>query len=244
MADMRKETNGLSPYSEHAYDPSQLPDFDAEFISQNDLDEFAKALSVRSPESIAVTALNDWRPVHQRVRKKVFRNKKKKVRRSKDETREGVLYTVLKWPLLLIVFGWILFLGVAYLLTRIYIWAYEHIVTWRGRRERLRQNLRSTTNYEDWVSAAKELDAYLGNEQWKQNDDYAYYDSVTIKRVKEQLEIRREQANDHSYSYTKGGGHGKEPIEAVEELKCLVEACVKNSKTYSPASSVTITSEP
>lgn len=44
------------------YDPYVLPDFDTEFISQDDLDAFRQALS--APAAVSVTALNDWRPIH------------------------------------------------------------------------------------------------------------------------------------------------------------------------------------
>ncbi|MCJ1442774.1 MAG: hypothetical protein MMC23_003271 [Stictis urceolatum] len=226
MADSSKETNGPSPFSYRAYDPSNLPDYDNDFISKDDLDAFARALS--APESEPVTALNDWRPVHQRVRRKYGRSKKqkqkRKPRRTKDETREGFVYALLKWPLLLLVFGWLGFLGISYLLTRLYIWSYEHIVTWRGQREELRQKLRSTTNYADWVQRAKELDAYLGNSRWKETDDYAYYDYNTIRRVKDQLSSLRQQA----LKTPKGAGEeGSE--HTVDELKTLVEACVKSN---------------
>ena len=233
MADTRKDTNGPSPYgTEDAHDPHHLPDFDVEFVNDNELDEFARALI--APESIPVTALNDWRPVHQRVRRKLTRSKKKKAaKRSKDETREGIFYTIFKWPLLLIILGWIIFLGAAYLVTRLYIWAYEHTVTWRGHREHLRQDLRQKTNYADWINTAKALDAHLGNEQWKETDDYAYYDSATIRRVREQLKIRREQAGRYLSGQARSNEDGKTPEEAVEELKSLVEACVKNSKILS-----------
>ena len=223
MADINRKTNGPSPYSRDAYDPSQLPDFDTEFISKDDLAEFARALD--APDSAPVTALNDWRPIHQRIKRRSTRGKKKKPRRSKDETREGFVYSILKWPLLLIVFGWISALGLSYAITRLYIWAYERLVTWRGRRERLRQNIRSKTNYADWMQAAKELDAFLGNEQWKETDDYAYYDHATVKRVHEQLKSRRERASD---GY-RGPRDGKTSQQALEELKSLVEACLKNN---------------
>ena len=223
MADINKNSNGPSPYAKEAYDPSKLPDFDTEFISKDDLAEFARALE--APDTAPVTALNDWRPIRQRIKRKSTRGKKRKSRRSKDETREGFVYSILKWPLLLIVFGWISALGLSYAITRLYIWAYERLVTWRGRREQLRQNIRSKTNYADWMQAAKELDAFLGNEQWKEEDDYAYYDHATVKRVQEQLKSRRERASD---SY-RGPRDGKSSQQALEELKSLVEACVKNN---------------
>ena len=223
MADGRKLANGPSPYTHDAYNPSLLPDFDTEFVDQADIHEFAKALN--APESSPVTALNDWRPIHQRVRRRGARGTKKKPKRSKDETREGFVYSILKWPLLLVVFGWILALGFSYLATRLYVWAYERLVTWRGRRQKLRQSIRSKTNYADWVQAAEELDVHLGNEQWKEIDDYAYYDHKTIRRVKDQLKSRRERAE------SKANGHtdNQSQRQALEELKGLVEACVKNN---------------
>lgn len=106
-----------------AYTPSSLPDFETEFTDKADIDEFAKALN--TPESSAVIALNDWRPIHQRVRRKGTRSRPKRSRRSKDETREGFVYNILKWPLLLVVVAWIVTLCLFYLVTRLYIWIYE-----------------------------------------------------------------------------------------------------------------------
>ena len=134
-------------FSRNNFDPSTLPDFDTEFIDRADIDEFAKALN--APETSPVVALNDWRPVHQRVKRKRARPGKKS-RRTTDETREGFVYSLLKWPLLLSVSGWIFFLTCSYLITRLYIYGYERLVTWRGQRQRLRHALRSKTNYQDW----------------------------------------------------------------------------------------------
>ena len=221
MADFNKATNGPSPIVEDAFNPSLLPDFDVEFIDQADLDEFAKAL--KAPETSAVTALNDWRPIHQRVRRRKLRGRLKKSTKRQDETREGFVYTILKWPLFLGVLAWIIGLGVAYLLTRLYVWAYERLVTWRGRRARLRTTLRSKTNYLDWKDAAEKLDKHLGNEVWKDNDDYAYYDHTTAKKVMEQLKLRRMRSSAED-------GQNRNAIKNnLEELKSLVEACVKDN---------------
>ena len=160
-----------------SFDPSTLPDFDTEFIDKADIDEFAKALN--APETSPVVALNDWRPVHQKVKRKRARPRKRP-RRTTDETREGFVYSILKWPLLLVVSSWILLLTCFYLITRLYIYGYERLVTWRGQRQRLRHILRSKTNYQDWRLAAKELDNHLGNEHWKQTDEYALYEFLSL----------------------------------------------------------------
>ena len=111
-------------FPKSSFDPSTLPDFDTEFIDKADIEEFAKALN--TPETSPVIALNDWRPVHQRVKR---RRARKKPRRSTDEAREGFVYSILKWPLLLVVSGWIIFLSCSYLITRLYIYGYERMVT-------------------------------------------------------------------------------------------------------------------
>ena len=224
MAVRNEKINGLTPQMPNsANDLQKLPDFDVEFTSQEDLNAFAKALD--APQSDFVTALNDWRPVQQRVRRKGSGgSKRKKPKRSRDEIREGYVYSILKWPLLLLVFGWVIGLAISYLLTRLYIWAYERLFAWRGKRQKLRQNLRSKTNYADWIQAAQELDTHLGTEAWKERDEYAYYDHATVRRVKSQLQLCREQATQ-----AKSKGSEDRANQAVEELVGLLEACAKGN---------------
>ena len=212
-----------------AWDPTTLPDNDYEFVDRKDIEAFAKALDV--PDSGQVVALNDWRPVNQRVKRKASKQRRKKPGpRSKDETREGFVYVLLKWPLFLVVIGWIVALGLGYLITRLYIWSYERMITWRGQRQRLRGTVRSKTNYEDWKEAAQELDKHLGNETWKEDDDYAYYDSSTARKVTGQLRAERARAEQQKNEVTK---------EAVHKLRGLVEACGTSfwSKSLSIAAS-------
>lgn len=200
-------------------DPLAVPDFDREFINPDDLRQFEKALN--APEASPLVAINDWCPINQRVQK----SRGEKPRRTKDETREGFLYTVLKWPFLLTVFAWILVLSVVYAVTRIYIVLYEQWVTWRGRRERLRRDLYAQTNYADWLKAAQALDAHLGNEKWKEVDEYAYYDHLTINKVVAQLKKVRKEAEWEIHH----SGASSSDLSAMEELRSLLEACVKNN---------------
>lgn len=151
-------------------------------------------------------------------------------RRTRDETREGYLYGLLKWPFLIGVFGWIIGLSVVYLLTRMYIAAYEQLVTWRGRRERLRHNMRATDNYADWVAAANALDTHLGNDRWKEENEFAFYDFRTVRRVADQLRRCRSRAEAaEEEEGTTGDTPSDEKKNNVGDLKALVEACVKNN---------------
>jgi predicted acylesterase/phospholipase RssA len=236
MADLNKASDGPTPFTADAFKFENLPDWDNDFIKEEDILEFAKALAApenspsnedlsipQSSKNLFITALNDWRPIHQRVRKR----KKRQPRRGKDETREGFVYTLLKWPLLLTVFGWLGFLGISYLFTRFYIYAYEHFITWRGKREKIRRKLQDSTTYQDWVKAAEELDAYLQNDKWKNAPEYAYYDSKTIRQVRNSLAKLRQQVEIEEMGLD--AVHGDKEQKAIHELKNLVEACVKNN---------------
>ncbi|KAK6209700.1 patatin-like phospholipase [Colletotrichum tabaci] len=186
-----------------------------------------------------ITAQNDWAPVNQRIVKRGSRRRRNRAKgaaeallgtRTKDETREGIFYALLKWPMLFFVGAWLAALAMTYLYTRLYIWVYEHFVTWRGTRERLRRSMRRTNNYRDWVVAAKELDSYLDRQRWKEENDFAYYDSKTVKRVWEQMRKCRQRAEAHENEDT--GNEGQNTAQskpAVEELHALLSACVKSN---------------
>jgi predicted acylesterase/phospholipase RssA len=231
MADTKKETDGPEPYSPTAFDFTALPDWDNDFVDEDHFAEFAKALAAPEnspstedltqppPERTFITALNDWRPIHQRVKPR--KKSKAAPGRGKDETREGFVYVFLKWPLLLFVLAWLFFLSVAYVFTRLYIYLYEHWVTWRGARQRLRQQLQDARSYTDWISGARELDSYLGNDSWKEKDDYAYYDSKTVKKVHQQLTKLRQKAEAEEEGRSGATGTGKP--SAVEDLRALME---------------------
>ena len=238
MADKRPSTDGPSPFDAESYDFTKLPDNNNDFVDEEDLAAFARALSApdtpstddftQAPHSTKfITALNDWRPVRQRVRRDDVRKKRRRklVRRGKDETREGYVYTLLKWPMLFVVLGWIVFLGAAYLCTRLYVYSYEHFVAMRGKREALRKKLQSARTYHEWVGAARDIDGYLGNEKWKEYDDYAYYNSSTIRRVRDELRNLRLQLQEGKL----GENNGSESNKIADDLRTLIEAAVKDN---------------
>lgn len=204
-----------------SYDPRSLLDYETDFISREDINSFAKALA--APTTEPVTALNDWGPIHQKVKRNRIR--RRTPRRSKDETREGFVYNLLYYPLLFLVCGWIVFLFIIYNLTRFYIYAYEHIFTWRGRRETLRMQLQRSDTYEEWQESAQRLDEYLGNEDWKRSDPYSYYNHQTVARVTAQLVDQQRKVDQE----TTHGRDGKGGLTALEELKALLESCMKNN---------------
>lgn len=193
-------------------------------------------------DSLFITAQNDWAPVHQKVSRGGGKGGKRRHkrpratqpgRRTKDETREGYSYGLLKYPLLLFVGAWLLGLSAAYVLTRYYVWFYEYFISWRGRREKLRRNMRATGNYRDWRAAARELDDFLGNTAWKETNEFAYYDWKTVKRVWDSMKKSRERAEAIEKKLEEGESveedERQEGEKAVEALRALLAACVKNN---------------
>ncbi|AEO69282.1 uncharacterized protein THITE_2119491 [Thermothielavioides terrestris NRRL 8126] len=192
------------------------------------------ALGSRRPSSssLFITAQNDWAPVNEKVLRDKDkapssdgkrRKKSKRKARTKDETREGYVYGLTKWPFFFMVGAWIIGLSIVYVVTRMYISLYEQFIAWRGQRKRLRRAMRATTRYKDWVAAARRLDDFFGKERWKEDDNFAYYDSKTVKRVLQEMRRCRRLAERGEEEETEEGR------QATEDLKVLLEACVKNN---------------
>lgn len=69
----------------------------------------------------------------------------------------------------------------AYILTRQVVNVLEWLVAWRGHKRQLRRNLRKAETYEQWKAAAKELDAYLGFDEWKEIEEDGYFDYSLVR---------------------------------------------------------------
>ncbi|KAF8422428.1 patatin-like phospholipase domain-containing protein [Tirmania nivea] len=217
-------------------DYSKFPGFDKDFVNDDDIAAFQNAINAPDiAEEEFITALNDWRPVKQKVKRK-----KRKPRRGKDETREGNVYLILKWPLLVGIGAWVLILSIIYLLTRFYIAQYESWVTWRGKRQRLRKQLQAATSYPEWISSARALDSYLGLDLWKESDAFAYYDYGTVRRILRDMKNLRQSIEGNFQDHNSGTAEardpskaldrrGKRPLPKIEELRRLLEACIKSN---------------
>lgn len=219
--------------------PSEAGDASGELLSPDGRSlaspDFRQTLSLTQQQPpLFISAQNDWAPVNEKVRRPSRGGGGEKTtpaprpllgERTKDETREGYLYTLLKWPLFLGVLGVLAVEWTSYLLTRLYIYLYEQLYAWRGTRARLRRNMRTTDNYADWVVAAKELDGFLGRGRWKQEDEYAYYDAKTVKRVWDHMKRLRRRAEKLEVEGRPPEGRSR----LAEELRVLAETCIKSN---------------
>ncbi|KNE57734.1 hypothetical protein AMAG_04592 [Allomyces macrogynus ATCC 38327] len=86
-------------------------------------------------------------------------------------------YTILRWPLLILI-GLILAVELLlYTLVRYSVVIYEHVFFWRGERGALRSRLKAATTYTEWTDAATALEEHFGRTQWRHvaaSPDYNY----------------------------------------------------------------------
>ncbi|CAE6523164.1 unnamed protein product [Rhizoctonia solani] len=123
-----------------------------------------------------VAALSDFAPINQRV--------KRRRRGLLPPRRRELLYHIVRWPLLGLLFLVIFFEFYAYVWIRQCVNALEWLLALgRGKKGKLRANLRQARTYEEWKEAARVMDEYLGFEEWKQVDEDPYYDWTLVKKV-------------------------------------------------------------
>ncbi|KAG8747549.1 hypothetical protein FRC10_000685 [Ceratobasidium sp. 414] len=132
-----------------------------------------------------VAALSDFAPINQRV--------KRRRRGALPPRHRELLYHIVRWPLLGLLFLVIFLEFYAYVWIRQCVNALEWLLAWRGKKGRLRANLRQARTYEQWRDAARVMDDYLGFNEWKQEDEDAYYDWTLVKKVYRSLKSLRQK---------------------------------------------------
>ncbi|WOO77576.1 Patatin-like phospholipase domain-containing protein [Vanrija pseudolonga] len=99
----------------------------------------------------------------------------------------GLTYHLIRWPLLGFLFLIISIEFGLYVGTRQIVNVFEYFLAWRGQKGSLRKKLRAATTYPEWKQAAREMDTYLGFDEWKQSEDDSYFDYNLVRRVRHTL---------------------------------------------------------
>ncbi|CAO1619153.1 unnamed protein product [Jaminaea pallidilutea] len=131
-----------------------------------------------------IAAVSDFAPIRERTQS------------ADTGRREGVVYALLRWPLLLFIFLTIGLEFFAYVVTRQIVNVVEWSVAHRGRKGVLRRQMRKAQNFDQWRSTAVELDMYMDHEKWKRQDSSGLYDWILVKKVMHSLRTFREQSED------------------------------------------------
>lgn len=164
--------------------------------------------SLRSKPSL-ITSKNDWFPVGEPKSKK-REAKPSTTQRLSNEFRLLSSYFLFRWPVLFFVVMWVVFLTTLYFFVRLYVALLEYFFTWTGQRKVLRDKLRASKTYEEWVANAVELDKFLGLDKWLDNPRFSYYDSHTVQKTIRRLRLLRERGD-------------------IAELMVLLLGCLKSN---------------
>ncbi|KAG0273945.1 hypothetical protein BGZ95_010258 [Linnemannia exigua] len=225
-----------------------IPEFEQTFVNEEHMQAFRHALddSVLSESSAElISAVTDFIPVQQTPT-----SNKRKQHKSQRRKYNGYSYTLLRVPLMALIFGIIAVEMWMYVCIRQIVNMWEYFVTWRGRRNQLRKDLRNATTYGKWKAAAQRLDTYMKKDEWKNDPDFGYYDYNLLSRVNRNLRLSRdgnrvEELKDHLQGVVKSnfGGvenarlysqtyHGtKKPIEDyVREVTTSLESVTESVK--------------
>lgn len=195
---------------------------DINYINEAHIQAFAKALSRddvidnetvdntgheatnRDPNNLKPTKIaskSDWLPVHSHTVDNTTKSGnakgKAKAEPVRDEFRDSVAYAILRWPILFFVGVWISILCVLYSIVRFYVALLEYYITWRGERRKLRDKLRNSKTYQEWIDHALELDKHLNLDKWSIDPKFSYYDSRTIEMTIQKLNQLKADGLDH-----------------------------------------------
>ncbi|KAF9428365.1 hypothetical protein BGZ94_002627 [Podila epigama] len=225
----------------------RISEFEQIYVNEDHMLAFRQALEgAAASETSAelISAVTDFIPVQQApspLSAKSLRS---------PQRYNGYSYTLLRIPLMVIIFSIMAVEMWIYVSVRQIVNIWEYFVTWRGRRNQLRKDLRNASNYGNWKAAAERLDTFLKKDEWKNDPDFGYYDYHLLSKVNRNLHLAREadrieELKDHLQGVVKSnfGGvenarlysqtyHGtKKPIEEyVQEVTKSMETVTHSSK--------------
>jgi hypothetical protein len=113
---------------------------------------------------------------------------------------------------------------IAYISLRQIVRIWENVISWRGKKRTLRNQLRASSTYKEWCESADALDKYMHKDEWKRIIPYAFYDYRLLQKVVKHLKIYRQ------------GDTMEDSTKLMDVLYvCLKQnfAGIENSKLYS-----------
>ncbi|KAH7105702.1 patatin-domain-containing protein [Auriculariales sp. MPI-PUGE-AT-0066] len=134
-----------------------------------------------------ISALSDFAPINTRVSSR----RRRKAERDTHTKSSEIGFTLFRWPLLFFLFLWIFGEFGLYVLVRQIVNAVEWLFQWSGRKGHLRRELRRAKTYEEWKTAARTMDEYMGFNAWKRIEDDHFYDWTLVKKVRKSLKTSR-----------------------------------------------------
>lgn len=113
---------------------------------------------------------------------------------------------------------------------------YEWAIVWRGQKRILREKLTAAKNYEDYKHAARTLDDYFENDEWKKDEYSPHYDVDLVYRTVRRLRRYRSAIASATQTLNKGGkkdndsNHAQTRVNATKDIQKILQhgACKSN----------------
>ncbi|CDK29936.1 unnamed protein product [Kuraishia capsulata CBS 1993] len=175
--------------------------FEEDFLNENHIEEFKNALDYeddswsfsRSPSMVSlneepielISSKNDWLPIHRKITKpgSPGHKRRKSFSAYNNVFQSGWTFKFLRFPILAFILLWMFVLFLCYFVVRIYVAFYEFFFAWTGERRKLRDRLRHSESYQEWIDNARSLDKFLKYDQWRKDDRFFCYDWKTVRRI-------------------------------------------------------------
>ncbi|KAI9260158.1 acyl transferase/acyl hydrolase/lysophospholipase [Sporodiniella umbellata] len=153
----------------------------ADFMNALDYDPTAETISARSDSFSGLASSRSEKS-----------RSKKKLKKQEAAKPSGISFSILRYPLVLIIGSIIVIELATYISLRQIVRLSEKLISWRGKKKRLRESLRQARTYKEWCEAADGLDKHLENTEWKKTIPFAYYDYRLLRKVVQHLKTYRE----------------------------------------------------
>ncbi|KAG2229866.1 acyl transferase/acyl hydrolase/lysophospholipase [Thamnidium elegans] len=181
---------------------------DIEYVNETHVQDFLKALeydpikssnneSVDTSNAEHISAWTDALPVlststPRSVKPMSKRSSKRKLIEQEAAKPKGISHSLLQYPLIFVISLIMFFELMAYISLRLIVRMWENLFSWRGRKRKLRSQLRASKTYKEWCESADALDKYMQKDEWKETIPYAYYDYRLLQKVVKHLRMYRQ----------------------------------------------------
>ncbi|KAF9583494.1 hypothetical protein BGW38_009339 [Lunasporangiospora selenospora] len=222
------------------HDNEYIPELEQIYVNEKHMLAFRQALENASQAHSSaemISAVTDFMPVQ--VASKATTKRGHPLRQTRKYN--GYSYTLLRAPLMIMIFGIIAVEFWIYICVRQIVNGWEYFFTWRGRRNQLRKELRKAMTYGEWKDAAQKLDTFLHKDEWKNDPDNGYYDYPLLSKINHNLRLAREndrmdELKDHLQNIVKANFGGVENTglysKTYHGTKKPIEDYVHEGKNY------------
>ena len=181
--------------------------FNESYVNEEHMQAYAEVLRQEEAASHGIGRLDSVRPVSAASD---FAPICEPVKKGQDErdmgTRihmdrsipEGIMYSIMRWPLLGIIFLFIFTEFALYVTVRQVVNIMEKFSSWNGKNGKLRQSLRDAQTYPEWKRTALEFDRFRKYDEWKANDASPFYDWRLVQRVIAAMKVTRQKEDAHA----------------------------------------------